>query len=259
MGLAPPLTPETFRAPATGAHPATGYPPPMPAPAAAPPPERDGNEVRILRDVTFVLVAINLVVAIHKIRLGTYGELLFDREYALSLEGVRGGAWWQFLTYQFLHAGATMFRHGGWLHLVMNVLLLDSLGPVLETTLGRLRFLVLYLVSGALGGLVHLVGAALSPSLFGHPVVGASAGLCGLLAALGTIYAEDRIQARIFFVIPIVLKAKYLLLVAMLLSAAGVVFPFGQVAHLAHLGGLVGGLWCVNWLKVQTPLQLGDD
>ena len=145
------------------------------------------------------------------------------------------------------------------LHLVINVLFLDSLGPVLETTLGRWRFLVLYLVSGALGGLVHLLGAALSPSLFGHPVVGASAGLCGLLAALGTIYAEERIRARLLFVIPVTWKAKYLLLLAMVISAAGVVFPFGHVAHLAHLGGLVGGLWCVNWLKVQTPLEIGEE
>ena len=219
----------------------------------------NSTQVKVLRDVTFGLVAINLVVAIHKWRLSAAQEVQFDRLYALSLEGVRHGAWWQFLTYQFLHAGAAMFRQGGWLHLVINVLFLDSLGPVLETTLGRWRFLVLYLVSGALGGLVHLLGAALSPSLFGHPVVGASAGLCGLLAALGTIYAEERIRARLLFVIPVTWKAKYLLLLAMVISAAGVVFPFGHVAHLAHLGGLVGGLWCVNWLKVQTPLEIGEE
>ncbi|MSU33646.1 MAG: rhomboid family intramembrane serine protease [Pedosphaera sp.] len=214
---------------------------------AAPLPEM----VTIQRSATFALVALNLMVYIHEARLAPGAEYEFGRQFALSLAGVRAGAWWQFLTYQFLH--------GGFAHLILNILFLDSIGPVLETTLGRWRFLVLYLVSGALGGLVQLLGGALSQKYFGHPVVGASAGLCGLLAALGAIYAEDRIQARILFVIPVTLKAKYLLLAAGLISIGGVIFPLGNVAHLAHLGGLVGGLWCVNWLKPQQLLEIGDD
>jgi membrane associated rhomboid family serine protease len=63
----------------------------------------------------------------------------------------------------------------------------------------------------------------------------------------------------VLFLFPLNLKAKYLLLAAGLISIAGVVFPIGRVAHLAHLGGLVGGLWCVNWFKVDTLLQIGDD
>lgn len=207
--------------------------------------------VSIQRSATFALVALNLIVYIHEAQLTSDMQYGFGRQFALSLDGIRAGAWWQFLTYQFLH--------GGFAHLILNVLFLDSIGPVLETTLGRWRFLVLYLVSGALGGLVQLLGGALSQKFFGHPVVGASAGLCGLLAALGAIYAEDRIQVRILFIIPVTLKAKFLLLAAGLISIAGVIFPLGNVAHLAHLGGLVGGLLCVNWLKPQQLLEIGDE
>jgi membrane associated rhomboid family serine protease len=76
---------------------------------------------------------------------------------------------------------------------------------------------------------------------------------------LGAIYSEDRISVRVLFIFPVTLKAKYLLLAAGAISIAGVVVPIGRVAHLAHLGGLVGGLWCVNWLKIQTLLQIGEE
>lgn len=215
------------------------------------------SPVKILKGVTFLLIALNLTAAVHEYRLGPRNQLAFEQFFALSPEGIRSGHWWQFLTYQFLHARVE-FRHGGFLHLLMNLLMLDSLGPVLETTLGRWRFAVLFLVSGIVGGVVHLLGCQLSPTIYSHPVVGASAGLCGLLAALGTIYSEDRIQVQVMFVFPLTIKAKYLLLAAGLISVVGVVAPFGRIAHFAHLGGLIGGLWCVNWLKVQTLLQIGE-
>ena len=62
-------------------------------------------------------------------------------------------------------------------------------------------------------------------------------------------------DVRIFFVIPVVMRAKFLLLFVALLSIGGVVFAHGNVAHLAHLGGLVGGLLCLNLMTVK-PLQL---
>ena len=190
---------------------------------------------------TSALIALNVIVFLFDLRFG------FPDRFALSLQGVRAGAWWEFFTYQFLH--------GGWLHIGFNLLFLHSLGPVLEDTLGARRFTLLYLGSGAFGGAVHLLGAWMSPRLFGHPVVGASAGLCGLLSALCAIYAEERMEVRLLFVFPVVMRAKFLLLGAALLSMAGTVLPFGNVAHLAHLGGLVGGLLCLNFMDVK-PLQL---
>ena len=121
------------------------------------------------RSATAVLIALNLAVYLLGLR------FQFPDNLALSLRGLQAGAWWEFITYQFLH--------GGWMHLGFNLLFLHSLGPVLEDTIGAKRFTLLYLGSGAFGGAVHLMGALLSPRIFGHPVVGASAGLCGLLVA----------------------------------------------------------------------------
>jgi membrane associated rhomboid family serine protease len=212
--------------------------------------------VRLNSDVTFLLLVLNVVLFVYTWRLGIVrprAALEFDARYALSLAGLQSGGWWQFLTYQFLH--------GGWIHLITNVLFLHSLGPVLETTLGWRRFLTLYLVSGAIGGLVQLLGARISPQTFNAPVVGASASLCGLLAALGAIYAEERIRGLLFFLIPFRVRAKFLLLIAALLSVIGAVLPtrwLGNIAHLAHLGGLLGGLWCVNWMDAKPTLTIAE-
>lgn len=193
------------------------------------------------RSATAVLIVLNLVVYLVERRFALPDDL------ALSLRGLAGGAWWEFITYQFMH--------GGWMHLGFNLLFLHSLGPVLEDTIGAKRFTLLYLGSGAFGGAVHLMGALLSPRIFGHPVVGASAGLCGLLAAMCAIYAEEPMELRLLFLLPVVMRAKFLLLGTALMSMAGTVLPFGNVAHLAHLGGLIGGLLCLNFMDVK-PLEL---
>jgi membrane associated rhomboid family serine protease len=112
----------------------------------------------------------------------------------------------------------------------------------METTLGRWRFVLLYLASGTLGGILHMVGAWMMPDSFGVPVVGASAGLCGLLAALGALHSEERLRVLLFFVIPMEIRAKFVLLGGIVISALGAVFVVGPIAHLAHLGGFIGGL-----------------
>lgn len=191
------------------------------------------------------LIVLNvLALAYWKLFLSEVGQARFLQHYALSLETVRHGAWWQFITYQFLH--------GSWIHLILNLLFLHSLGPVLEETLGKRRYLFLYLASGAFGGAVHLMGSLAAHSDGSeHPVVGASASLCGLLAALCALYSEEKMDVRLFFVIPLVVRAKFLLLIVALVSIGGIFLPFGNVAHFAHFGGLVGGLICLNLMKAK--------
>ena len=101
--------------------------------------------------------------------------------------------------------------------------------------------------------LFRSAGAAFAwPAHFGHPVVGASAGLCGLLAAVGYLYADDRVKGLLLFVIPFEVKAKVLLLLAGVVSILGVMLPFGRVAHFAHLGGLLGGLILLRLMRVKA-------
>jgi membrane associated rhomboid family serine protease len=218
--------------------------PPQPAP---PPPEED---LPLERHATRVLIALNLAFFAYEqwlYRVDPGRKRWFELHHALSLEGLRLGAWWQCLSFQFLH--------GGWIHLAMNLLLLHSLGPVMETTLGRGRFLLLYLVSGTVGGILHVAGAWMMPDSFGGPVVGASAGLCGLLAALGAYHAEERLRVLFFLIFPMEVRAKFILLLGILTSALGAVFAVGHIAHLAHLGGFIGGLGCALVFQRTHPVD----
>jgi membrane associated rhomboid family serine protease len=200
--------------------------------------------------VTTTLIVLNVLVFLWEYRLPYFQQLSLLHQYALQLVTVQHGMWSQFLSYQFLH--------GGLLHLLFNLLFLHSIGPLLEQTLGARRYLGLYLVSGAFGGGLHVLVAWLSPGHFATPVVGASAGLCGILAAVCALYAEEKVDVKLFYVIPLRMRAKFLLLAVALVTMGGALFPFGNVAHLAHLGGLVGGLVALNFMDVK-PLPPVDD
>lgn len=200
--------------------------------------------------VTTLLIVVNVLVFLWEYRMTGFEKLSLLHQYGLNFNTVKQGMWWQFLTFQFMH--------GGLLHLLFNLLFLHSVGPLLELTLGARRYLALYLASGVLGGGLHILVAWLSPTHFSSPVVGASAGLCGILAAVCALYAEEKVDVKLFYVIPLRMRAKFLLLAVALVTMGGALFPFGNVAHLAHLGGLVGGLIALNFMDVK-PLPPVDD
>ena len=156
---------------------------------------------------------------------------------ALSLEGIKQGFVWQLLTFQFLH--------GGWLHLLFNCWTLYMFGREVEWTLGKLRFLLLYFSSGVVGGLLQMLVSLLWPNYFAGDVVGASAGIFGVVAAFAMLFPEQMLTMLLFFIIPINMKAKVLLFISLGITALGIAFPgsFGvNIAHAAHLGGILTGM-----------------
>jgi membrane associated rhomboid family serine protease len=163
--------------------------------------------------------------------------------FGLSLPGLQEGFLWQLLTFQFLH--------GGIIHLLLNCWGIYVFGHAVEATLGRRRMLNVYLLSGALGGGLHVLGSLLFPShfgvmnTFGHasyvPVVGASAGLFGLMAVFATLYPAQDLKVLLFFVFPITVSARVLLGVCAGVSVVGMLMTRSNVAHGAHLGGIIAG------------------
>ncbi|HEV2437475.1 MAG TPA: rhomboid family intramembrane serine protease [Verrucomicrobiae bacterium] len=166
--------------------------------------------------------------------------------FALSLEGLAHGYLWQLLTYQFMHSGL--------LHIFLNCWAIYVFGRAMEETLGPRKFLMLYFSSGVIGGLVEMLGALVWPSHFGTAVVGASAAALGLVAAFATLYPERELTLLLFFVLPVTLRAKYLLWGTALLSVFCILFPGswlavlmgGNIAHAAHLGGMLTGILFVR-------------
>jgi membrane associated rhomboid family serine protease len=198
------------------------------------------------RTATATLLIINVAVFLIQALAGRS----FPGDYlGLSWVGLRHGYIWQLLTFQFLHANL--------LHLLLNSLGLFSFGFAVEQFLGRRRFLLLYLISGVVGGLVHVLGGLVWPSHFGVvelfglkqyiPMVGASAGLFGLIAAFALMFPERNLTVFLFFVFPITVSAKVLLTVSAVISVLGVIIDTSNVAHGAHAGGMVGG-----WLMLRV-------
>lgn len=189
--------------------------------------------------VTVLLVVANVLVFLGQWAIGKYfPSFNFDGYFALSQKGMGLGRVWQLLTFQFLH--------GGPLHLLLNCWALFLFGRDLEEHLGRARFLTLYLFSGMVGGLVQLGCAFLSESHFGGMLVGASAGVFGLVAAYAALFPEREFTVLVFFILPVTLKAKMLLLWGAVFAIIGALVPSGNVAHAAHLGGMLGGLLYLN-------------
>jgi membrane associated rhomboid family serine protease len=164
-----------------------------------------------------------------------------------------------------------MFMHGGFTHLLFNMFTLFMFGRVLEQVWGAKRFLVFYMATGIGAGLVQEVvqyiyfqtslsmyeGVSLAPGLV-IPMaeylnlwitVGASGAIYGILMAFAMTFPNERM-----FVIPIPfpIKAKYFVLIFGAIELLSGLSPRmgDNVAHFAHLGGMVFGLLLIlYWRK----------
>ena len=210
------------------------------------------------KSATGILLIINVAVFVIQGLMGEFAKSVpVDRYLALSIEGLVHGFVWQFLTYQFLH--------GSLIHLLLNSLGLFTFGYAVEQFLGVRRFVLLYLMSGVIGGFVHCLGGLIWPSHFGvlmdslnqpHYIsmVGASAGLFGLIAAFALMFPERDLTIYLFFVLPVTVSAKVLLGVSVGISILGVLIDKGNVAHGAHAGGMLGGWLMLRYYR-SRPLS----
>jgi membrane associated rhomboid family serine protease len=182
--------------------------------------------------LTVVLLVVNVIVfLVECFTLGYPPRFSLDNYFALSVEGLKHGFVWQFLTYQFMHANF-------W-HILANSWGIYIFGRAIEEMLGWKKLLMLYLSSGVVGGICQVLAALLWPNLFGGPVVGASAGGVGLMAAFAVLLPD--LELTLIF-LPVTFRAKTLLIFSMVITVAGIVFPVNNVANAAHLGGMLTGV-----------------
>lgn len=192
--------------------------------------------------VTVVLMIVITVVYVVQ-QFCASSQIPFGYYFALSNEGLRHGYVWQLLTFQFLHAGLG--------HLVSNLIGLWFMGRFIEERLGKPSFLRCYFLSGVAGGLLQFGLTWIFPSHFVDvPVVGASAGIFGLFAAFATL--EPYGQVMLFFLIPV--RASYLLIGSIVVTLYFVIRPSGgNMAHAAHLGGILFGIAYIKWGMESAP------
>jgi membrane associated rhomboid family serine protease len=162
---------------------------------------------------------------------------------------IRHGELWQVVTYSFIHAGF-------W-HWFGNMLGLWMFGAAIEGAWGTRRFLELFSV-GVIGAAVttiavsytHLLGSPMTPT------VGASGGVFAILIAFGVLFAESEIMMIPF---PFMIKAKYFVGILIVITLAMAMGGGGNVAYVAHLGGLLFGyLYVRRGAKLSMSLGVSE-
>lgn len=145
---------------------------------------------------------------------------------------------YQFITYMFLHANFE--------HIFFNMFALWMFGRTLEYELGSQRFLTYYLVCGV-GASLFQLGTAWIMGELPIQLVGASGAVMGLLLAFGVMHPNSIIM---LLIPPIPIKAKWFVAIyAAIELFMGWTGRGGNVAHFAHIGGMVWGLLLLYWWK----------
>ncbi len=144
----------------------------------------------------------------------------------------------------------SMFMHGGWFHLIMNMWFLFVFGDNIEDAMGPVRFIFFYLICGI---------AALASQLWFHaasvvPMVGASGAIGGVMGGYALLYPRIRVHLLIFlgfFFTRIRVPAFLLLFYWFLLQFVSGYFSLGSaatgVAFWAHIGGFIAGILLVRF------------
>jgi membrane associated rhomboid family serine protease len=195
--------------------------------------------------VTTWLIVINVAVFLIDSALG---GPIFQLGYFSVAAAVFGGQVWRFVTFQFLHAGIQ--------HLFWNMLALYFFGPMIEDFLQPRRYLAFYLICGCAGAVSDIVlsmAHVLRDSPYA-PMIGASAGIFGVLIAAATV-APDMEITLLFPPIPIKLRVLAWIMIGI---SVYTVMSNGTNAggEAAHLGGAVAGFGLiknVHLLNVFVP------
>ena len=148
---------------------------------------------------------------------------------------------------------SAMFMHGGWLHIIGNMVYFWAFGPELEDLMGRSRFLVFYLAGGLAATLVQV--AAAPDSLV--PELGASGAIAAVMGAFLVTFPKDRIRTLVFFgffflipLIPAVILVGFWFLIQIFNEVGAIsVRQEGGVAYMAHIGGMLYGALVAGFFK----------
>ena len=189
----------------------------------------------ITRKLIFVLILAFLLESIFVF----YGKFDVLGIFGLTASGIKAGKVWQLFTFQFLHSYPWPW------HVLFNCLGLWFFGRPVEEMLGSKRFFTTYLLCGFAGGLLQIATTFL-PGHADIPVVGASAGICGIVAIFCSLHPMQELTTWIYF-LPVTIRARYFLMFLAGLSLFGTIVPFDYVAHAAHLGGIAFGVGYVRW------------
>ena len=212
-------------------------------------PYRDTVPLRYTPWMTWTLIAINFAVFIFNelqdppdLRTFQYLHGLVAARYIYPEWAAASG----FPVHDYTPFITSIFMHGSWLHMIMNMWLLWIFGDNIEDRMGSIRFLAFYLVCGVLAGLAHLYTNPDSVS----PALGASGAIAGVMGAYYFLFPFARIVIWVLFLplfveVPAIAFLGLWVLVQLYRVTTGLHAPSGgasDVAWFGHLGGFVAGM-----------------
>jgi len=224
-------------------------------------PLHDDNPTRIRPLVTVALIGLCVLTFLWQVSLGDTDQARLVAGLGVIPAVLLGGAelppLLELVPAEFTVV-TSMFLHGGWMHLIGNMLYLWIFGNNIEDAMGHGRFVVFYLLCGTAAALLQ----ALQDPSSTIPMIGASGAISGVLGAYLLLYPKARILVLVFlgfFVTTLRLPALLVLgfwfvLQFLNASAAG---TGGGVAWWAHIGGFVAGLGLILVLRDRRVPLLG--
>jgi membrane associated rhomboid family serine protease len=184
--------------------------------------------------VTVGIIIVNALVFVAEL---AGGEPFVLRWSEVPATIVAGHRWITLLT--------MMFMHGGWMHIIGNMVFLWAFGPEIEDSMGPVRYLAFYLLSGLAASLAQIAIAPHSTV----PNLGASGAIAGVMGAFLITYPQDQIRTLLLFFwwvrvafIPAALLIGFWFLMQLFDQVGAVVVAqSGGVAYAAHVGGFIFG------------------
>jgi membrane associated rhomboid family serine protease len=211
-------------------------------------PLRSTERVRAATPVTGILIGINVLVFLYQLSMDQEGLTLFVERWGIVPDAISGHL--QTLL-------TSMFLHGGWMHLLGNMLFLWVFGRNVEDLIGGGRFLILYLCCGLAAAILQVVTNPYSRL----PTIGASGAIAGVMGAYLIKFPRARIVTLvpiIIFITTVEIPAWAMLLwwfVIQLFSGLGSLattnYSGGGIAWFAHVGGFVAGMLLIRAFPVK--------
>ena len=235
-------------------------------------PLRDANPTRRAPVVTIGLVAACVVAFAYELwTQSTGGDAALDQLFttyglvpATVVSSVKTGGAGALLGDGAVPILTSMFLHGGWIHLIGNMLYLWIFGNNIEDRFGRIGFLLFYLFGGAVAAITQVW---IDPTTT-VPIIGASGAIAAVLGAYLVLYPRARVLTLIFLIIfftfieiPAVLFLFIWFAQQAIFGAINLTTPSGGgggVAYFAHVGGFAFGLLTVRLLAKRRSTAYGQ-
>jgi membrane associated rhomboid family serine protease len=216
-------------------------------------PLKDDNPTRTTPLITWMLIALNVLIFLYQFSLGSREAGHFIFRYGAISSVILGD--------QRLPAGiaaippnltvvTSMFLHSGWMHLIGNMWFLWIFGDNIEEAMGRLRYLIFYLMCGFAASWSFMLANPNS----NVPLIGASGAIAGVLGAYILLFPRARVWTLIFLgffirlmYIPAGIILGYWFLIQII--SGGMITNRSGVAFGAHIGGFIVGMALVGLFK----------